>query len=523
MWLLPAMTAMIVVVGIAINSRLATQTSDALHKLEDIQYPAVETIRSLRMTVDRIQESLQQAVAEGDRDALGKANELAEASRRDITSLNKLLPDIRGLDAAFSQYYSSATTATRLFLGVDKGDASAAVPQMQASSKALNDLLATLEDSTRKDLQALIDSGTTNVSRTLNVSIISAILMLVALGAGSMVLIRSVMVRLGGEPEDAANTARRIAEGDFTAHVNVVGNDRESLLYSMSQLRERLGTLIRNVHKSSRAVDVAATEMSESIEKLNGRTQQQAASLEETAASMEQMTATVRASADNARNADKLAVNARKQAETGGTVVGQAIEAMSAIRTSSNKIANIIGVIDEIAFQTNLLALNAAVEAARAGEQGRGFAVVASEVRNLAQRSASAAREIKQLIADSTDKVQDGTRLVDESGKHLRDIVDSVKKMADIIGQISTASSEQARGIEQVNDTVTQLDQVTQGNSAMSDQARSVARAMTAQATELLQIVSVFRVAESSMSESTTGSIAPSSGVRAAGAVRQAA
>jgi methyl-accepting chemotaxis protein len=238
---------------------------------------------------------------------------------------------------------------------------------------------------------------------------------------------------------------------------------------------------------------------------------------------MEQMTATVRASADNARNADKLAVNARKQAETGGTVVGQAIEAMSAIRTSSNKIANIIGVIDEIAFQTNLLALNAAVEAARAGEQGRGFAVVASEVRNLAQRSASAAREIKQLIADSTDKVQDGTRLVDESGKHLRDIVDSVKKMADIIGQISTASSEQARGIEQVNDTVTQLDQVTQGNSAMSDQARNVARAMTAQATELLQIVSVFQVAESSMSESTTGSTTPSSGVRAAGAVRQAA
>jgi methyl-accepting chemotaxis protein len=369
------------------------------------------------------------------------------------------------------------------------------VPQMQASAKRLNELLATLESSARNDLQALIDSGASNVHRTLSVSIISAVLMMVALAVGSSILIRSVLLRLGGDPEDAVNTARKLADGDFTVHVNVVGTDRESLLYSMSQLKERLETLTRSVQNSSQAVGTAANEMSQSIEMLTSRTQQQAASLEETAASMEQMTATVRASADNARNADKLAINARQQAETGGTVVGRAIEAMSAIRASSDKIANIIGVIDEIAFQTNLLALNAAVEAARAGEQGRGFAVVASEVRNLAQRSASAAREIKQLIADSTDKVQDGTRLVDESGKHLSGIVDSVKKMADIIGQISTASDEQALGIEQVNDTVTQLDEVTQGNAAMSDQARTVAKSMTVQAGELLKIVAAFRVA----------------------------
>jgi methyl-accepting chemotaxis protein len=494
MWLLPALTALIVVVGIAVNSRIASQTSTALRTLESVQYPAVEAIRSLRATVSQIQDSLQQAVAEDDKDALAKVEQLATSARADIAKLGTLLKLSDQLNPVFDQYLSAATSATRLFLGIDQGDAAASVPRMQSAAEALNKLLATTEDNARKDLQALIDSGTQNVQHTLTLSIVSAAIIILALGIGSWILIRSVLTHLGGEPEDAVLVTRRIADGDFTTQVSVTGNDRESLLYGIAQLRDQLAGLIKNVHRSSSSVDKASGDISNAIERLTSRTQQQAASLEETAASMEQMTATVKHSADNARNANSLAVNARKQAEAGGTVVGRAIDAMSGIRASSDKIANIIGVIDEIAFQTNLLALNAAVEAARAGEQGRGFAVVASEVRNLAQRSATAAREIKQLIVDSTGKVQDGTKLVDESGRHLSDIVGSVKKMADIIAEIATASDEQAKGIEQVNNTVTQLDEVTQGNSAMSDEAMSVAEAMSKEAQQLLQIVSAFKV-----------------------------
>jgi methyl-accepting chemotaxis protein len=498
MWLLPAMTVVIVVAGIAINSRIAGQTSDALHRLEKVQYPAVESIRSLHTSVERIQETLQQSVAEGDKEGLTRADQQASAARKELSTLRSLLSSTDELSQSFDQYYAAANQATRILLSVEKGDATDALPRMQSASEKLNRLLTATEENARADLQTLIDNGASNVQRTLTVSIVSAIVMVLALGVGSWILIRSVLSHLGGEPEDAVAVARKIASGDFTTVVPVTGTDRHSLLFSIKQLRDQLAELISNVHHSSRSVDHAASAINSAIEKLSDRTRQQATSLEETAASMEQMTATVRNNADNAHNATTLATNARKQAETGGTVVGRAIDAMTQIRGSSDKIAKIIGVIDAIAFQTNLLALNAAVEAARAGEQGRGFAVVATEVRNLAQRSASAAREIKDLIADSTAKVQDGTSLVDESGKHLSDIVGSVKKMADIVEQIASASNEQARGIEQVNTTVTQLDHVTQGNSAMSDEAMSVAESMSKEARRLLELIAVFKVDQQS-------------------------
>lgn len=296
---------------------------------------------------------------------------------------------------------------------------------------------------------------------------------------------------------ESVRVVGRMADGDYSVKAEAHGSDELSqLMKSVEQLRAKVSNVLGQVQSSTITVSTAAREINAGTTDLASRTEQQAANLEETASSMEEMTSTVKQNAENARLANQLAQAARDQAEQGGSVVGRAVEAMGQIDSSSKKIADIIGVIDEIAFQTNLLALNAAVEAARAGDQGRGFAVVASEVRSLAQRSATAAREIKSLISDSVARVEEGGKLVGESGRHLSDIVGSVKKVSDIISEISAAGQEQASGVEEINRAVMQMDEGTQQNAAMVEQATAAAASMNDQAKKLSELVSFFKLAE---------------------------
>jgi methyl-accepting chemotaxis protein len=297
------------------------------------------------------------------------------------------------------------------------------------------------------------------------------------------------------ETQDVVKSA---ADGDLLARISTQGKNGEieALCQGINTLLEATMTLIKNVKTATAEVQSGAEEISRGNTDLSQRTEEQASSLEETASSMEEMTSSVKQTADNAGQANQLATAARQQAEKGGAIVGSAVAAMRQINTSSKKIADIIGVIDEIAFQTNLLALNAAVEAARAGEQGRGFAVVASEVRNLAGRSATAAKEIKGLIQDSVAKVEEGSKLVDESGKALEDIVSSVKRVTDIVSEIAAASQEQSSGIEQVGKAVMQMDEVTQQNAALVEQAAAASQLIVSQAAALNDLIAQYHVGE---------------------------
>ncbi|MFM9434977.1 methyl-accepting chemotaxis protein [Janthinobacterium sp. CG_23.3] len=309
---------------------------------------------------------------------------------------------------------------------------------------------------------------------------------------------RSLLRQLGGEPDYAAEIAGRIAGGDLAVQISTARGDQSSLLFAMRAMRDSLAHIVGQVHGGTAAIATASRQIASGNMDLSARTEQQASSLEETASSMEQLTSTVKQNVDSARQANALALSASDVAVKGGAVVGQVVQTMGSINASAKKIVDIIGVIDGIAFQTNILALNAAVEAARAGEQGRGFAVVASEVRNLAQRSAAAAKEIKTLISDSVEKVEVGNRLVEQAGATMDEVVSSVRRVTDIMGEIMAASQEQVAGIEQINQAITQMDGVTQQNAALVEQAAAAAESLQDQAGALAQLVSVFQLDEAS-------------------------
>jgi len=327
---------------------------------------------------------------------------------------------------------------------------------------------------------------------------------------------RSIVRQLGAEPGEATTLAQCVAAGDLSVRIDLRQGDTSSLMAQLNAMQGSLAKVVSTVRQNSESVATASAQIAQGNNDLSSRTEEQASALEETAASMEQLSSTVKQNADSAKQANQLALGASTVAIKGGEVVGQVVTTMKGINDSSKKIADIISVIDGIAFQTNILALNAAVEAARAGEQGRGFAVVASEVRNLAQRSAEAAKEIKTLITASVERVEQGTALVDQAGTTMTEIVGSIKRVTDIMGEISAASAEQSAGVAQVGEAVSQMDQATQQNAALVEESAAAAESLKQQAQQLVQTVAVFKLAHGDVVRHAMRDELPASAIKAA-------
>jgi methyl-accepting chemotaxis protein len=419
---------------------------------------------------------------------------------RKLVEDNKALaavPDLKAalaaVDAPLQSYISNAEHITQTAL-TDKGQAHGMMSGFQSSFHDLEGLMSGASDRIEKNTDIAEQDAQSSLqwARTMNIiGLLSAAL--VGLLAAALI-VRGILRGV----DDLAQTIEPIARGQLGGRAQRHRDDEFGQLQTqLHGMDGRLTSVIGKVQQTTDLLNNAAQQLSQGNDDLNQRTQEQAAALEETAASMEEMASTVKRNADNARTASKLASDARAYADEGGGVVENTISAMDEINSSSRRIADIIGTIDEIAFQTNLLALNAAVEAARAGEQGRGFAVVASEVRSLAQRSANAAKEIKGLIGDSVTKVATGTQLVQQSGATINSIMDSIRKVADIVVEIAADSEGQASGIEQVNRAISQIDSVTQQNAALVQENASTSRIVSAQSAELASDIGFFSLATS--------------------------
>ncbi|MCX7515332.1 methyl-accepting chemotaxis protein [Frateuria hangzhouensis] len=428
---------------------------------------------------------------------LDEVREYRTASEALIKELDKVAfdPELKKQLQAFELAREDMQSSLDdVMAGLDAADGSAtetlysnALPNVAIMSAEIDKLVKMQAEAGRQRYEAAVASY--ERIRVLTFAALAAGMLLAIVMA--FLLIRSII----GTLNKAVAVANAIAQGKLGHQIVPRRNDElGKLLGAFRSMDDRLSAIVGEVRHGSGAVSTAAQQIARGNDDLSQRTQEQASSLEETASSMEEMTSTVKQNAENASHANQLARGAREQAERGGEVASQAVVAMKEINASSRKIAEIVSLIDEIAFQTNLLSLNAAVEAARAGEQGRGFAVVATEVRNLAQRSAGAAKEIKGLINDSAEKVKAGSELVDQSGKALSEIVDSVKKVTDIVAEIAAASQEQSAGIDQVNNAVSQMDEMTQQNAALVEEAAAAARAMQEQSGELARQVAFFQL-----------------------------
>ncbi len=476
--------------------------NDITDKIVNDRYAKAALSVNLRTSVDAGARHLRNALLVSDpedsRKYLATLTASMQASRNTIAALEKVIVTERGkailkdLAAARSAYAPARDRAVAL---LKEGSREAAVahlmtqviPLQETYSEAIAKMIRFQEEQMTNDGKQAASEG------RMAIIIMAALLAaagLLAVIAGLLVA-RSITVPVA----QAVTLAEAVAEGDLTRDINVTSKDEiGKLLAALKHMNDNLARIVSQVRSGTETIAAASGQIATGNQDLSSRTEEQASSLEETASSMEELTSTVRQNAENALQANQLSISASGIAGKGGAVVSRVVDTMASINTSSRKIVDIIGVIDGIAFQTNILALNAAVEAARAGEQGRGFAVVAAEVRSLAQRSAAAAKEIKELINDSVEKVDDGTRLVGEAGATMEEIVTSVKRVTDIMGEITAATREQTAGIEQINQAISQMDQATQQNASLVEEAAAASEALQEQAAALAEAVNVFRL-----------------------------
>jgi methyl-accepting chemotaxis protein len=516
-WSLPIVTILIFAVGIAITYVLSSSTSTLLNRVGKVDYPFLDKTQLLIADLVGIQETLKSAVTAGDKNGLDAAAAKAAHFKKTVEGISAIpgKGNIAGqIKGEFDAYYQSASESASIMLGMKTGDIGKAMETMQPALQALNSTLSSSKERAAKEFESGLSASQGYIQRGLMINIGMASLIILGLGLVSYVIIASITANLKEILERVKDMAS--GDADLTKQVNIQSADE------FGQIAKWINTFIGNLHTLiskmaavSKDVKTASGEVAASNNHLSQRTEEQAASLEETASSMEQLTSTVKANADNARQANQLAIGASDVAAKGGQVVGQVVDTMNSIDASSRKIVDIISVIDGIAFQTNILALNAAVEAARAGEQGRGFAVVAAEVRNLAQRSAAAAKEIKTLIGDSVDKVQSGSRLVAQAGETMAEIVSSIKRVTDIVAEISAASSEQSIGIEQVNQAIARMDETTQQNAALVEQAAIAAKSLEEQALDLSEAVGVFKIDDAATPSARIASSRPAAEAKA--------
>ena len=467
--------------------------------------PSIRVVEDIKSQIARVRTRELQYIISSDQSEMDKydkviANDLVELGKMQA-EYGKLLvtPEEKALYADFQSMWER-------YMAEDAKIRAAARLNDDATAKTLirgesNKLIVSLRGQVDK-LVKLYGDGGIEAARSGDARYASSRLWIIVLLAGSVVLgalgallITAWLVkRLGGEPDYAVAIATRIAARELAIEVHTAPDDRGSLLYAMKTMRDSLADIVGQVRGATDTIASASDQIAAGNLDLSARTEQQASSLEQTAASMEELTSAVKQNADSARQANQLAVSASEIAQKGGMVVSQVVDTMGSINASARKIVDIIGVIDGIAFQTNILALNAAVEAARAGEQGRGFAVVATEVRNLAQRSAAAAKEIKALIGNSVEQVDAGSKLVEQAGATMAEVVVSVRRVTDIMGEITAAGREQSSGIEQVNLAIAQMDTVTQQNASLVEEATAASQSMQDQAGALARLVSLFQL-----------------------------
>ena len=469
------------------NGMLADMTRIALHGdvMAAVQAGGEATQKeNASVVMDSIRRDLREHVATL-RESIGENAALP---------LNQDIKDVlEKAKPSMESYIMMAETINQLAFE-NNADAVTRLPEYINSFKIFAGTMLALGELMEKNMKEVQDQGKAMSVVARNAVIFCLIAAMLAMAILSLLLTRSITRPL----LKAVHLANMVASGDLTSNIEIKSTDETGrMMQSLKDMNDSLHEIIGNVRISVDSITIAAKEIAAGNSDLSQRTEEQASSLQETASSMEELSSTVKHNAENSRQANQMAKNASDIAVTGGEVVGKVVVTMASINESSRKIVDIISVIEGIAFQTNILALNAAVEAARAGEQGRGFAVVASEVRNLAQRSAAAAKEIKALIDDSVGKVDNGSKLVDQAGKTMGEIVIAVKRVTDIMAEISAASMEQSAGIDQVNQAITQMDEVTQQNAALVEEAAAAAESMEEEAENLARSVSVFKLGES--------------------------